>query len=101
MRKVSRVVAGVSLELVEGIRYRASRPFATRGRTVYPVTIETIDVDWSKVCDLPECQRFPNRCDHVGVDVETVTVDDLTYDAANDLVNAFNNGASSFDGRIW
>lgn len=26
-------------------------------------------VDWSKVCDDHECQRFPNRCDHVGLRV--------------------------------
>jgi hypothetical protein len=25
------------------------------------------DVDWSRVCDRAECQRFPNVCDHVGI----------------------------------
>ena len=24
-------------------------------------------VDWSRVCSRPECRRFPNRCDHIGV----------------------------------
>jgi hypothetical protein len=23
------------------------------------------EVDWSRVCDRDECQRFPNRCDHL------------------------------------
>lgn len=30
-----------------------------------------------------------------------VTVDGLDYEQANALVNAFNNGAISFDGRVW
>ena len=25
----------------------------------------------------------------------------LTYNEANELLNAFNNGATSWDGRIW
>ena len=87
MRKVSRVVSGVRLELVEGIRYRASRPFAERGRRFYPVDITPIDIE-----------QYPTK---VLETVETVTVDGLSYDAANELIAAFNNGPTSFEGRIW
>jgi len=73
------VVAGQVLELVAGVRYRASRPFAERGRRFYAVTIEPID----------------------GARVATVIVEGLELEAATALVGAFNNGAMSFDGRIW
>jgi hypothetical protein len=28
-------------------------------------------------------------------------IDGLTYDQANELLAAFNNGTTSFDGRVW
>jgi hypothetical protein len=31
----------------------------------------------------------------------SVTLHGLNYDAANRLVNGFNNGPISFDGRVW
>lgn len=78
MAAKTRKIAGRALTLTAGVRYLASRPFATRGRTVYPVTIEA-----------------------VGADAAGVVVDGLTYDAANRLLGAFNNGPMSFDGRVW
>lgn len=30
--------------------------------------------DWTKICDRDECQRFPNRCDHVPVQHPFVVV---------------------------
>ena len=29
---------------------------------------EQTTVDYTRVCHRPECQRFPNRCDHLGTD---------------------------------
>jgi hypothetical protein len=69
--------------LEPGTRYIASRPMAERRRTVYPVSIRRV-VD------------SPNK--PVGVDV---VIDNLTYDEANALLAAFNNGTTSFDGRVW
>lgn len=66
-----------------GTKYIASRPFNERCRKVYPVSIHRMQSDPHKP---------------LGVDV---VVDGLNYEAAKDLVNAFNNGTTSFDGRVW
>jgi hypothetical protein len=76
---LTKSIAGHRLTLVEGVCYRASRPFATRGRREYPVTIEPID----------------------GAEVAPVVISKLGYAAADALVCAFNNGVTSFDGRVW
>ena len=75
--QLTRRIAGHDLTLTSGCWYLASRPMATRGRTTYPVTI----------------------CDDTNAAI--LTIPNLTYDAANDLLNAFNNGPMSFDGRTW
>lgn len=77
---VTRNIAGHDIKLEAGIRYRASRPMAEKGRTIFPVTI------W-------EVNNAP-------VDPDVI-IDGLTYKEANELVNAFNNGVSSFEGRVW
>jgi hypothetical protein len=74
----TKTIAGHKLTLTAGVQYLASRPFAARGRTVYPVTIEP-----------------------VGAEAAGVVIDGLTYDEANRLLGAFNNGPMSFDGRVW
>jgi hypothetical protein len=74
----TRTVAGSKLSLIAGVRYRASRPFSTRFRTAFDVTIQPMDAD-----------------------VPSVVLPALSYDQADKLVCAFNNGATSFDGRIW
>jgi hypothetical protein len=79
----TRTIAGHRLTLTAGIRYRAERPFAARGRTSYPVTIRNISAP------------------PMGVVAEWLMTEPLTYDDANRLVNAFNNGVTSFDGRLW
>lgn len=81
MNTATRSVAGHSLRLAVGVRYWASRPMAERGMRTFPVTIEPA----------PGAPRG----------ARTVTVDGLSYEAANDLVNAFNNEASSWSGRVW
>jgi hypothetical protein len=80
MTKTNRI-AGHRLTLTAGVRYIASRPFASRGRTVYPVAIQPM-------------LGSP-------VDASGVVLDGLTYEQANRLVNSFNNGSMSFDGREW
>jgi hypothetical protein len=75
--QTTRRLAGHDITLTPGHWYIASRPMATRGRTTYPVTISD------------------------DTNAPILTIPDLTYDAANDLINAFNNGETSFDGRTW
>lgn len=77
----TRTIAGHDLTLTVDARYRASRPFATRGRRIYPVSIKCIE---------PACSYD-----------DDVTINGLNYEQANALVNEFNNGPMSFDGRIW
>jgi hypothetical protein len=74
-------IAGHSLTLTAGLRYRASRPFAGRGRTEYPVTVSELTAQ--------------------GGEVKAARIPGLTYEQANRLVNSFNNGRMSFDGREW
>lgn len=76
--KKTRTVAGHRIALIPGIRYRASRPMAARGMKTFDVTIAPLDAEASPV-----------------------VIRGLEYDASNRLLNAFNNGASSFDGRVW
>ena len=76
--KTTQTIAGHKITLQRGQRYRASRPMARRGRKTYPVTISPM-----------------------GAEGGEVTIDGLTYDQANALLAAFNNGTTSFDGRVW
>ena len=80
--KTTKTIAGRKITLTRGQRYMAGRPFASRGRKTYPVTIYTITSGFS----------FQNTA---------ARIDGLTYDQANDLLAAFNNGTTSFDGRVW
>ena len=77
--KKTRTVAGHKITLTDGVRYVASRPAAERGRKVYPVTIAINNITGRVAKKIP----------------------DLTYEQANALVNAFNNGPTSWDGRVW
>lgn len=73
----TRQIAGHDITLTTGCWYIATRPMACRGRSAYPITIR--DDAFASV----------------------LTINDLTYDAANDFLAAFNNGEISFDGRTW
>jgi len=73
----TRQIAGHEITLTSGKRYLASRPMATRGRDSYPITIRDEDGN------------------------DALTLAPLSYDDANEFLNAFNNGAISFDGRVW
>lgn len=72
------LINGREFDLTSGVRYIASRPFFERGQQLCTVSIRELDTD--KVVD---------------------TVPNLTYDQSNDLLCAFNNGATSFEGRAW
>ena len=80
-QKVERKIAGHAIALVAGKRYTASRPMAARGMKTFDVSI---------------CEGYLDL--HVR---PVVVIPALSYDAANELINAFNNGEMSFDGRIW
>jgi len=80
-RSKTQTIGGIELTLIEGIRYVASRPMAARNRRAFPITIQ------------PAFGSPP--------DVEEVRLGPLSYDEANKLLAAFNNGPASFAGRVW
>lgn len=76
----TQTIAGVELSLVEGQRYVASRPWAERGRQIYPVTI----------------------CLETALGEEVRTIPGLTLGEADGFLAAFNtSGNFGFEGRIW
>ena len=77
----TQTIAGHTITLEEGTRYIASRPIDERGRYRFPVSIRPLTPDWQEI-----------RPD---------VIYDLTLDKANELLDAFNNGVSSLDGRVW
>ena len=77
----TRTIAGHKITLTKGVRYIATRPMAERGRKVFPVVIS----------------KWPMSLGPTAI----VTIPGLSYEAANKLVNAFNNGDTSSDGRVW
>ena len=84
MNTTTHTIDGHRITLEPGHRYFASRPMAERGRKTYPVRIRAIS---ERGLDL-----------HAEPDA---MVDGLTYDEANEFLAAFNNGATSFEGRVW
>lgn len=78
MKMRSQKIAGNTIKLKVGTQYRAHRPMAGSGDTFFPVTIVDMDND-----------------------TEVFTIEDLTYEQANKLINKFNNGTISFSGRVW
>lgn len=82
------VIAGHEITFEAGTRYRASRPFNEIGRTAYPVSIRRIS----------DAGGQPKSILHTE---PGVIIDGLSYEEANKLVNTFNNGATSFEGRVW
>lgn len=73
----TQTIAKQSITLEKGQRYRASRPFAERGRTSFPIWIKDDD-----------------GC-------ITLELEPMSYDEANEFLAAFNNGVTSFEGRVW
>jgi len=80
--KLTREIAGHEITLVEGTHYIAGRPMGPPKGKPITVTIHPYG---------------ESLCGSDGV----AQVKGLSYDEANDLLEAFNNGEHSFDGRIW
>jgi hypothetical protein len=82
----TKLVLGYKLTLVSGNRYLATRPMLGGDiddndvSVKLPVTITDLD--------------NPNG-DPVAY------VDDMSYEKANEFLNTFNNGKTSFEGRVW
>lgn len=79
-----RAICERELTLVPGRRYLAARPMFDGTQKLFPIFIHDIH-------DISE--RSPEKT------VETL--EGFTYDDANDFLAAFNNGPTSFDGRVW
>ena len=74
--KTTKTIAGRKITMTRGQRYMAGRPFASRGRKTYPVTIYQISNGFS----------FQN-----GV----ATIDGLTYDQPYGPSRAFSEAVES------
>lgn len=77
MSTSTKSIAGHPITLTNGERYRAYRNMAKLGRTEYTIKIE-------------------DDCNNIAIVLPPVD-----YNLANDFLNEFNNGQTSFDGRIW
>ena len=73
----TRTIAGIKVTLKAGNRYRASRPMGPKKGTLVPV----------KITNLESSEEFQ--------------ILNVSYDKSNDFLGKFNNGKSSFAGRLW
>jgi hypothetical protein len=83
-KKSTKTIAGRQVTLTAGRIYRASRPMASSDRrrnSEFPITIQIIDYKEGGI--------------------RSAKIRGLNYDQANDFLDAFNNGPTSFDGRTW
>jgi len=79
----TKTILGYKVTLEVGKRYIASRPPVGEGilkgrKEWFPVMVALTDNPRGNVY-----------------------VDDMPYDKANEFLNAFNNGTTTFEGRIW
>lgn len=79
LRPVTKAVARQEVTLEPGQRYLATRPMADRFRTEFPIRIQKL----------------------TGTSRGLMTIEGLSYEAANEFLAAFNNGGTSFEGRVW
>ncbi|MHC4617962.1 MAG: hypothetical protein ACYTEQ_09435 [Planctomycetota bacterium] len=77
---ITRTIATHKITLTPGKRYRASRRIADPMTKVFYVTIVELDQDRQPVA---------------------AVIAGLTLPQANALINEFNNGPTSFTGRVW
>lgn len=85
MRPVTRMIAGQEVTLVPGLRYRAGRPMADGFRKEFPIRIWRLTAPPQGL---------------LGGDYEEI-IEGLSCDEADKFLAAFNNGPTSFDGRVW
>ncbi|MFQ5732135.1 MAG: hypothetical protein ACE5KM_09275 [Planctomycetaceae bacterium] len=77
----TKTIGNRELTLVPGRRYLATRPMFNGTQQLFPISINDItDGREAGVVEVLEC---------------------FSYDAANEFLAVFNNGAMSFDGRVW
>jgi len=81
MNTMTKTICNRELTLVPGRRYLAARPMFNGTQRLFPIFIRDItDGSTEELVEVLEC---------------------FSYDEANAFLAAFNNGATSFDGRIW
>ncbi len=80
----TQTIAGQAITLAVGKRYLATRPMGGKPRQRYVISIV-------------EHHSFHPRFNAPPV----VQLKPLDYDAANNFLAAFNNGKTSFEGRVW
>ncbi|MEX0704118.1 MAG: hypothetical protein WD069_18600 [Planctomycetales bacterium] len=78
--QTTKCIRGRELNLIVGRRYLAGRPMASVENQLFPVFIYDLSDGGRAVAEVLE-----------GFD----------YDEANEFLNAFNDGATSWDGRVW
>lgn len=78
MPQKTQVIAGHEVTLTAGVRYIADRPIVDGKRTTFPVHIRRASTGNAVMAKMG-----------------------LSYDQANAFINEFNNGTTSFDGRVW
>lgn len=74
----SQKIAGLDIELTNGVQYYASRPMASRERKIYPIAIK-----------------------EVGTGITVKMIDGLSFNEANEFLMAFNTATFSWQGRVW
>jgi len=82
--KVTRVIAGQAIALEVGKQYLAARPMVTKGASRFTISIY-------------EHNAFHSHANPPAI----IALPPMTYDEANKLLAAFNNGKTTFEGRIW
>lgn len=83
MLTITREIAGLTLTLTPGRRYIATRPMGSVPGQRYDVTVSDITDD--------RASSFRGVTAASGLD----------YDRANEVLAAFNDGPTSFEGRVW
>ena len=81
MATKKQTIAGHTFTLDEGYAYIATRPMASRRHQKFSVAIRYAS---DPITSPPIIETTP-----------------LSYNDANALIDAFNNGETSWDGRIW
>ena len=83
-RLKTRTICGQRIRLVAGHRYTASRPAGDGKTKHFPITI------------------YPNDAENTpALPGQTLKLPAMSYNDANAFLSAFNNGPTSFDGRLW
>jgi|GEM_PF-1365475 len=80
----TQTIAGQAITLAVGKRYLATRPMSGKPRQRYVISIVE-----------------HHTCHHSVNAPPVVQLEPMGYDTANAFLSAFNNGKTSFEGRVW